>query len=182
MKFRNYCAIIMGKFDKDMIIEELKKISESPTNSIDTGGIMVATFTSVLEPSELGELFKGFGVNHMVFDLDTKSSAVHMNNPVLQDGLFGLINNLNSDELDGMTSRLLRDISMSSTTKEQNPQPRTQRVKKAKKEDEMTEEDVDKMSPKEKQRKLDEYIDFGNRNGFEKLTEHDRKIMELLAK
>ena len=71
---------------------------------------------------------------------------------------------------------------MSSTTKEQNPQPRTQRVKKAKKEDEMTEEDVDKMSPKEKQRKLDEYIDFGNRNGFEKLTEHDRKIMELLAK
>lgn len=177
MKFRNYCAVIMGKFDKELITEELKKITESQFSSIDTGGIMIATFTSVLEPSELGETLKTFNVNYMVFDLDVKTTSVHLNNPMLHDGLFGLINNVTNNDLEDMSSRLLRDISLSSTTTNHRGPRNTQKVKKVKNLG-PSEEDIKKMSKDEKEALLNKYID----SGLENLTESDKKIIELLAK
>ena len=177
MRFRNYCAIIMGKFDKNLVIEELKKLSESPTNSIDTGGIMIATFTSVLEPNEIGDLFTSLELNNLVFDLDQKSSYVHMNNPMLQEGLFGLISNINNQDLDNMTSRLIRDISMSSSTRNHSGPPKA--PKAAKKRNNLpTEEEIGKMTKTEKDNWLNKFID----NGLENLTDSDKKIIELLAK
>ncbi len=128
MKFRNYCTVLMGKFDKAIILEEVKRISETPVNSIDTGGIMIATFTSVLEPAEIGAIFDSLGLNNFVFDLDSKSSSVRMQNQMLQEGLFGLINK--NGELDDMTNRLLRDISMSSSTRNQGLPPKVPKPKK----------------------------------------------------
>jgi hypothetical protein len=167
----------MGKFDKNLVIEEIKKFSETPTNSIDTGGIMIATFTSVLEPNEIGDLFTSLELNNFVFDLDNKSSYVHMNNPMLKEGLFGLVNNVNNQDLDNMTSRLIRDISMSSTTKNNPTPPKAPKVAK-KKNNQPSEEDIEKMSVKEKENLLNQYID----NGLENLTDSDKKIIELLAK
>lgn len=174
MKFRNYCAVIMGKFDKTAVLEEIKRISENPVNSIDTGGIMIATFTSVLEPAEIGGVFDGLGLNNLVFDLNKSNSSVHMQNPMLQEGLFGIIN---AESLDDMTSRLIRDISMSSTTKNHSVPPKAPKVKKQQN-NRPTEEDIEKMSVKEKENLLNQYID----NGLENLTDSDKKIIELLAK
>lgn len=187
MKFRNYCLILMGKnFTRDSVVSEITKISEITPNYIDAVGIMIVTFTSVLEPSELDENFKTLGWNFMVFDLDSKSSAVKLINPDLHEGLFGFLRDNQKDKLDDMSVRLMKDIALSSDTKSQWSPPanenRSRVVKKSKKEEDLTEADVEKMTKDQRQKKLDEYIDFGKKNGFEKLTDLDKKIMELLAK
>lgn len=165
----------MGKFDKAVTLEEIKRISETPVNSIDTGGIMIATFTSVLEPAEIGAIFDSLGLNNLVFDLDTKNSSVHMQNPMLQDGLFGMVNK--NGELDDMTNRLLRDISMSSSTKNHVTPPKPQKVRK-KQNNHPTEDEIGKMTKDEKDNWLNRFID----NGLENLTDSEKKIIELLAK
>lgn len=177
MKFRNYCAVIMGKFDKPMVLEQIKLISEAPVNSIapDNGGIMIATFTAVLEPAEIGAILDSLGLNNFIFDLDTKSSSVHMQNQMLQEGLFGIISK--NGELEDMTNRLLRDISMSSSTRNQNSPPKAPKAKKPQN-NHPTEEEIGKMTKDEKDNWLNRFID----NGLENLTDSEKKIIELLAK
>lgn len=180
MKFRDYCVVLMGKsLNREQAISEIRKISENEPKFIDSVGIVVVTFTSVMEVGELTELFRSFNWNFLVFDLDPKSSGVNITYPHIHEGLFGFLNE-SKDRLDDLSTRLIRDIAMSSDTKNHTT-PKTS-TKNKKKEVGLTEDDIKKMSPTERQKRLDEYIDFGTKNGFEKLTENDKKIMELLAK
>ena len=176
MKFRNYCAVIMGKFNKQLITDEITKLSESTLNSIDTGGIMIITFTSVFEPIELGETLRNLKVNYLVFDLDSKSSSVNLLNPMIHEGLFGLINSVTSNHLDDMTNRLIKDIASSSTTSNQSSASTNINNKKVRRGP--SEDEISKMTKNEKEELLNKYID----NGLENLTESEKKIIELLAK
>ena len=67
MKFRNYCVVIMGNTQN--VFCEIEKVSETPPNVLDGGGIVVATFSSAIEIKELSEWFKLNNRNFLVFDL-----------------------------------------------------------------------------------------------------------------
>ena len=53
MKFRNYCVVILG--DTKNVKDEIQKVSETEPNVLDAKGIVIATFSSLMEPIELND-------------------------------------------------------------------------------------------------------------------------------
>ena len=56
MKFRNYCIVVMG--DTLGVQAEIQKISETTPNVLDAKGILISTFSSLVELNELKEWFQ----------------------------------------------------------------------------------------------------------------------------
>jgi len=179
MKFRAYCIVVIG--DTLGVIDEVKKICESEPSHIDGKGLYIATFISAFSPSEIKETFTINKRNFLVFELDSKTSGVNLMNPDFHEGLFGFLKRFNREELDNM-SVLFNDINMTSETSTNKsdwkaPVSTVRKTIKPKPK-KITEEEIIKMSSKQKQLMLDEMID----NGLENLSEEDKKILELLAK
>lgn len=171
MKFKNYCVIIMG--DTNGAVKEIEKISDSKPNILDAKGIIIATFTSFVDVKELSAWFMMNNRSFMVFDLDPKSSGVHITKPEVHEGLFGFLNQLNKNNLDSRTVEFLKTMRSS------------QKIEDAVIEDDkdvprplLTESDIEKMSKQEKEDLMNQIMD----NGLENLTEYDKKILPLLAK
>ncbi len=174
MKFRNYCIVVMG--DTNNVREEIEKVSEMKPNVLDAKGILIATFSSVVEPSELKDFFKLNRRSFLLFDLDPKTSGVHITKKDIHEGLFGFLKILNDDELKNKTKNLIREITLSSDTKPTFNKKITLRdtpIKNKK----ITEADIDKMGKEDKVKLLHSLID----KGYEKLTEDDKKILKKLA-
>ena len=73
MKFRNYCVVVMG--DTLGVVQEIEKISDSKPNILDAKGIIIATFTSFVEPSEISEWFTVNNRSFLVFDLNENNKT-----------------------------------------------------------------------------------------------------------
>jgi hypothetical protein len=56
-------------------LDEIIKISETKPNLLDAKGILIATFSSIAEPSELTEWFIENNRSFLIFDLSKKSSG-----------------------------------------------------------------------------------------------------------
>ena len=67
MKFRNYCTLILT--ETEGVVDEIEKISESKVNVLDAKGILIATFSSSLEPCEITDIFKLNKRNFFLFGL-----------------------------------------------------------------------------------------------------------------
>lgn len=163
MKFRNYCVIIMGNTIGATL--EVEKISEGKINVFNPNGILIATFSSVMEPKELNDWFKLNKRTFFIFDLDPECSGFNIEKQEIHDGLFGFLEKM---DIDKKTLELLNVVKDSKNIK--NP------IKTNK--PEITEETISKMTNKEKEILFNKLLD----NGTENLTDNDKKILPLLVK
>ena len=111
MKFRDYCLVVMGK--NDNVLPEIVKIAESKPNILDAKGILIATFTSVMEPDEISDYFKTSDRNFLIFDLDKSNSGFNITKPEVQEGLFGFLNQDRTEYLKHKSDDLLRELESS---------------------------------------------------------------------
>lgn len=162
MKFKNYCLIVIGN-NKD-VLAEIERVSETKPNALGEKGLLIATFSSNFEPSEITEWFKSNERNFMIFDLSPECSGFNFNKSEIQEGLFGFLDKM---DLTQKTKDLLSSIENVKEENKLNP-----KVK------ELTELDVQSMNSTQKQELFNKILD----KGVENFTENDKKIMPLLAK
>ena len=97
MKFRNYCIVVMG--DTLGVKEEIQKVSEITPNILDAKGILIATFSSIVEPNELTDWFKENNRSFMVFDLNKSVSGFNITKKEIHEGLFGFLKTINVESM-----------------------------------------------------------------------------------
>ena len=112
MKFRNYCIVVMG--DTLGVQAEIQKVSETTPNVLDAKGILISTFSSLVELNELKEWFKENKRSFLIFDLDEEASGFHIIKKNIEDGLFGFLKTTNTNEL---TEKFAKAVEYSSMTK-----------------------------------------------------------------
>jgi hypothetical protein len=178
----------MGKTDGCKL--EIGKISQTPPRFLEAKGITIATFASVVEPSELTEYFKTFERNFMVFDLDSDVSGFNLTNEKLHKTLFGHINEDSNFELEEMSNNLIDEIKKTSEDKISSGKTENSRLKQK---DFVVKEKKGKISTKnikldysyledltktEREEQINTILD----KGFDLMTNEDRKILEILTK
>ena len=164
-KFRNYCIVVM--VNTVGVLDEIRKVCESEPQHLNATGILIATFSSLFEPNELTEWFKENNRNFLIFDLDKKSSGVNLLRKEMHEGLFGFLN-----DVDTMTEEFVKTIELSSENRN------TETTIKVKPKNILDQSKIERMGVSERQLILNELID----GGLEKLSEHDRNLLPLLAK
>lgn len=174
MKFRNYCIVVMGTMDGSDVKLEIEKIAESKINVLDARGLLIATFTSGVSPKELTDWFKLNKRNFLLFDLNEENSGFNVTKKDIHEGLFGFLKEMSNKDLEDKTVEFLKDIEMTSDTK--NFTSFVKQNRKKEKVKKITKEDVKKMTIKEKQELQDSIID----NGVENMTEYDKEILSFL--
>ena len=170
MRFRNYCIVVMG--DTKNVLPEIVKISETKPNILDSKGILIATFASIASPREISDYFKLNGRNFLVFDLNEENSGVFISKKEINDGLFGFLKEFNDEVLKQKTEELITtiDLEMTSTTV-------SSKTRKLRTEFYVSIEQIEQMSPKEKNDLMNKLID----KGVENLSEYDKKILNMLS-
>lgn len=168
MKFRNYCIVVMG--ETKGALDEITKISETKPNVLDAKGILIATFSSIAEPSELTEWFIENNRSFLIFDLDKKSSGFNITKKEIHEGLFGFLKDINVDE---MGKNFIKTIDVDGVYVEPKSRPIQDSLK-----NKLDPKKIEEMGPSEKQELLNQLID----SGLENLTEQDKKLLPLLAK
>jgi hypothetical protein len=174
MKFRNYCIVIMGANTHGSIKLEIEKVSDSKINLLDARGILLATFTSALTPKELSDFFKLNQRNFLLFDLNEENSGFNINKKEVNDGLFGFLKEMAESDLDERAVEFLKDVEMSSSTKDIKSHIRP--LRQSLKTDRLTKDDISKMTHKEKNDLQDKIID----NGVENMSEYEKEILSFL--
>lgn len=178
MKMRNYCVVIMGNTDNVKI--EIEKVSDSETNILDAKGIVIATFSSFVEPNEMTEWFKLNNRSFLVFDLDPKSSGYNITKKEIHKGLFGFLEKNDENELEKKVDDFMKSVRKNkfsgstmtySTAKDKISDAQIVT-------DIITESDIKNMTAHEREILLNKIMD----NGVENLSENDKKILPLLAK
>jgi hypothetical protein len=170
MKFRNYCIVVMG--ETDGVIKEITSIAEKGPNILDAKGILIATFMSNAEPSELTDFFKNMNRNFLIFDLNKDYSGFNILKEDISKGLFGFLDNLSEGFLKQKTEDLIQELTSSTIVhnfkniKEKKPQK-----------NKISLEDIDEMSSEEKEILLNKLLE----KGPSKLSEYDKKILKKLA-
>jgi hypothetical protein len=155
------------------VLPEIIKVSENEPNILDAKGILIATFTSNAEPRELSDYFKLNGRNFLIFDLNENNSGYHIAKEEINEGLFGFLREMGEDTLKQKTEDLIQEIS-STTITNKNQKTLT---KKDNVDTNFTLEDIDNMSPIEKDNLMNKLIDKGAKN----LSEYDKKMLDKLA-
>ena len=174
MKFRNYCLVIMGNTDGVSI--EIEKISETKPSMITApgGGLIIATFSSAISPNELNDWFMINDRSFLLFDLNSDGSKFNITKQNIHEGLFGFLKTIN---LEDKTDRLLREINLTSDTKNNKTAIKPLKGDKLK-DTKISELDIAKMSNKAKDEMLNKIMD----NGVENLTDYQKKLLQILSK
>jgi hypothetical protein len=172
MRFINYCLVVMG--DTKNVLLEIEKISETKPNVLDAKGVLIATFSSVASPQELTNWFTENNRNFLIFDLDKNVSGFNITKKNIHDGLFGFLSKI---DLNSRSEELLRALDLSSNTIT-NITGYSSNIKITQSKEKYPEINVSKMTSLEKKELMDRLID----NGVDKLSEDDKKLLQLLAK
>lgn len=168
MKFRNYCMVVVG--NTKAVYPEIDKVSEGKPHYLDGKGMIIATFTSFMDPSELTDYFTFNNRNFLLFDLNKEYSGYFITKPDIHEGLFGFLKNMDEEELKNKSVDFLNVLKSDSTATAYTETVTTKCL--------VTEKDIDVMTKVEKQDLFNKIIDAG----VENLTEHDKKILDLLVK
>lgn len=158
MMLKNYCVIIMG--DTLGAKNEIQSISESQINFLDAKGIIIATFSTNIKLDVMHDHFQRNKRSFFIFELNEKTSSVHIMKKEIHEGLFGFI----SKEITEDVHNFLIETIMSSDTNT------TQAKYK------ITKTTIENLSPQQKEDLLNQLID----NGLEKLTEEEKELLPLL--
>lgn len=169
MKFRNYCMVVVG--DTKAVYPEIDKISEGKPNFLDGKGMIIATFTSFMDPTELTDYFTFNNRSFLLFDLNKENSGFFITKPQIHDALFGFLKEMDEDVLKNKSIDFLNVLKdETQTTTAQTETVVTKCV--------ITEKEIESMTKTQKQDLFNKIID----SGIENLTEHDKKILDLLVK
>ena len=172
MRFRNYCIVVMGATENESIKKEIEKVSDSKINILDARGIVIGTFTSALCIKELSDYFKLNDRNFLLFDLNEENSGVNIIKKEIHKGLFGFLKEMNEDNLEDKAVEFLKDVENQDVKRVVRPRKDYSKPKK------LTQDDIDKMSNKEKDELQNSIID----NGLENMSEYDKEILSFLWK
>jgi hypothetical protein len=172
MRFRNYCIVVMGATENDTIKKEIEKVSDSKINILDARGIVIGTFTSALSIKELSDFFKLNDRNFLLFDLNGENSGFNIVKKDIHEGLFGFLKDMNEDNLVDKAAEFLKDVETHDVKRVVRPRRDYSKPKK------LTQDDIDKMSNKEKDELQNSIID----NGLENMSEYDKEILSFLWK
>lgn len=165
MIFKNYCLVLLGKFDKELAFEELSKISEIKINFIYTTGVYIASFSTIMTPKEMKNLLKICKNNCFIFELSDEVSCYNLEDKEIEAGLFKLLEDVNLDE---MSKNFIQDL-------EETPKDIVHELT-FKKGDIV--KYVNTLTEEDKETLMNTLID----KGVDKLTELDKKILNLLSK
>ena len=168
MKFRNYCMVVIG--NTKAVYPEIDKVSEGKPNYLDGKGMIIATFTSFMDPTELTDYFIENERNFLLFDLNTVNSGYYITKNDLHEGLFGFLWDMDEEVLKNKYEEFLTILKTESTT----ASTKTTTTTKC----EVTEKEIELMTKTEKLNLFNKIID----SGVENLTEYDKKILDLLVK
>jgi hypothetical protein len=163
--------------DTNGVLLEIEKVSETKPNILDAKGIVIATFASVVTPRELSDWFRLNKRSFLVFDLTPESAGFHISKKEIHEGLFGFLKTMN---LEDKSAELLREINLTSETKTNEVNLRltevtvNSKIKKWR----LSEAEIKKMTKIEKDEWWNKIMD----NGFENLTEEDKKLLQILSK
>lgn len=171
MKFRNYCIVVMGNMDA--VKDDIIKIAESKPRYLDAKGILIATFASVAEPSELKDFFNFNGRSFLLFDLDKDFSGYHLDNDKLNTHLFGYLAE-QGEKLKEMSDRLMVDLSASTKDKKiiQELKPKTKLSPKI---------SYSELSKKERESLVNNIIDKYQSIGISKISDSDKNILQKIS-
>ena len=159
--------------DTKDVLPEIVKIAETKPNILDSKGILIATFSSIAEPKEISDYFKLNGRNFLVFDLNIENSGFYINKKEINDGLFGFLKDFDDEFLRQKTEELMSTLEITSTTTSNIHKTTTT----TKSEIKISMEDIEKMTPKDKNDLMNKLIDKGVSN----LSEYDKKILTKLS-
>lgn len=169
MRFRNYCIVVMGNMDA--VKDDIIKIAESKPRYLDAKGILIATFASVAEPSELKDFFNFNGRSFLLFDLDKEFSSYHLDNEKLNTHLFGYLSE-QGDKLMDMSERLMNDLSTHTQDKKivTDIKPKT-----------VTNIQYSELDKQERENLVNDIIDKYQVIGISKITNSDKEILQKLS-
>jgi hypothetical protein len=167
MKFRNYCMVVIG--NTKAVYPEIDKVSEGKPNFLDGKGMIIATFTSFMDPTELTDYFMSNDRNFLLFDLNTENSGYFITKSDIHEGLFGFLKEMDEEELKNKSEEFLTILKSETITSSAETVTTKCLV---------TEKEILQMSKTEKQDLFNKIID----SGIENLTDYDKKILDLLVK
>jgi hypothetical protein len=150
------------------VVAEIQKISETTPNILDAKGILIATFSSIIDVREMTEWFKQNNRSFMVFVLDENTSGFNITKATIHEGLFGFIKNIDTDL---MSNDFMKNLDSSLDVQTLVKPLRESLTNK------LSESSIAKMGKDERDEKLNELIEFG----LDKLSENDKKLLPLLT-
>jgi len=184
MKFTNYCVIVLGKIEG--VKDEIKGIAESKVNFLETKGLVIATFSSIVTASELNDYFMLNNRNFILFEMNPGTYGAFIQDPKINNQLFEEIKKNNPDVLADMGNRLLNEIIDTSKNKKtvaHTGQSTTDAIiikdeSKINIKEVSIEEYVKSLSKNEKIDLINTLMD----KGLENLTEKDKEYLDYLSK
>jgi hypothetical protein len=163
--FKNYCVVVMGNTVGAK--EEIIRVSEIDPHILDARGILIGTFSSIIEVNELKEWFTSRNRSFLLFELNETTSAYNIEKKEIEEGLFGFLKNI---DVNKMSEEFLKSVVITSETKTTKTE--------AKNDNKLNHSDIQKMTQEEKNDLLNELIDIG----LENLSEDDKTLLHLLVK
>lgn len=183
MIFKDYCIVIMG--DTAGSLDELYKVCSDNPKVLNANGISICTFTSIASTKKLEEYFISLGRSFLIFELGPENSGYNIMNRKIHNGLFShLKDNINKSK--NSADLLLQDLVKSLENPFNSAQVSEKHEKKeipneeVKKEQDVNidEDYYSKLSQKQKEKIIDEYLD----KGYNNLTPKEKKILNFLTK
>jgi hypothetical protein len=151
------------------VYPEIDKVSEGKPNFLDGKGMIIATFTSFMDPTELTDYFISNDRNFLLFDLNTENSGYFITKSDIHEGLFGFLKEMDEEELKNKSEEFLTILKSETITSSAETVTTKCLV---------TEKEILQMSKTEKHDLFNKIID----SGIENLTDYDKKILDLLVK
>ena len=170
MKFRNYCIVALG--DVDGILPLLSKISETEIRKLAQTGVLICTFSSVVEAAEIKELINRDKRTFFIFEVGADNSAYQIGREEIHNQLFSFMEDGGDELLSLMTNKLINDI------KSTNDSQSGITISKSSIEEDEDLLDVSKLNKNQKQKEIDNLLD----KGLDNLSEKEKEFLDLLTK
>lgn len=172
MKFRNYCIVALG--DIEGIMDVISRVSETKARKLEQKGVLICTFSSVMEPNELKELIGQSKRTFFIFEVGNDSAAYQVGREDIHDQLFGYIERGGEEVINFMTDKLMNDIGETSGKMTGGTHNGTQFEEEE--EDDVI--DVTQLTKVQKQKEIDFLLDKGLKN----LNTKEKELLDLLTK
>jgi len=157
----------MGEIDRTKL-PDIFKMAESKPNTLDSKGVIISTFTSVMEITEITEYLRSINVNFMVFKLNNENTGVHFLKKDINDGLFGFLTEDREQYLKEKSENFMYELTGRTSD---------DLVENKEAEDTLQLDEIEALSKEEKNNLFNSIID----KGVDNLSEYDKEVLSKLA-
>lgn len=158
---KQYCVTVLGEFIADEVISDLKKMCDTNIKTIITKGLFIGTFGSDLPINEITRTLKQQNKTFLAFEVKDSSSSYNIGKKGATEELFGSSGILKQKIAN--VDRLFND---------------ELKIREPKKGNNLTRQDIEKMTREEKDKMMNIIID----KGLDNLSVYHKEILPLLAK